>query len=156
MPERQCELVAFGATYGQHPRMAVVLSVFGVVCALTWAFANRGSKYWHEAWEEKVHREERRLIGPLFSLPEIRQDKGWWLSARRYSVSRMAIALADYVLILWLMLVSWQTSKVVDWRSFPRSIEDLALLGFEVASLCFVAFMLWKGRSGPVATTTDV
>jgi len=59
MPERQCELVAFGATYGQHPRMAVVLSVFGVVCALTWAFANRGSKYWHEAWEEKVHREER-------------------------------------------------------------------------------------------------
>ena len=59
--------VAIAATLGEHPRLALLVSCFGLVSSVCWSLANRGSKYWHEAWETKVHREEITVGDPLFS-----------------------------------------------------------------------------------------
>jgi len=44
--------IALANSYGVHPRLALAVSCFGVVCSYCWVKANRGSKYWHEAWEQ--------------------------------------------------------------------------------------------------------
>jgi hypothetical protein len=58
--------VGVATSLEKHPRLALLLSCFGLVCSVCWSLANRGSKYWYEAWETKVHREEHAIGGPLF------------------------------------------------------------------------------------------
>ena len=78
-----------------------------MVCSCAWTLLNRGSKYWQESWETKVgERFEPGVTGKLFSEEEpIQEQKGCWLRARKFSVSKLAIALSDYVFLLWLSLV---------------------------------------------------
>ena len=73
------------------PELALMIGCFGLVCSVAWTLANRGSKYWQEAWEQKVEREEHNALGePFFSMVEAVQEwKGAWLRARRYSVSKL-------------------------------------------------------------------
>ncbi len=42
-----------------------VLSCIGVILSLGWSLANKGSKYWHENWENHVQMLEDASIGPL-------------------------------------------------------------------------------------------
>lgn len=148
-------LVASGtaATSGR-PEFSMLIRCFGFICALVWALANRGSKYWHEAWEAKVHREELNVVGPLYSQAEPLDRKGFWLSARRYSVSRLAMALADYMVFVWLVLLANQVMVALE---FPG-------LGWlqKAAPFCVLAFTLFyagavvvSGRSGKGETESS-
>ena len=119
-----------------------------LVCALTWVLANRGSKYWHEAWEQKVQREELKVVGPLYSQEETLEQKGFWLSARRYSVSRLAMALADYVLFLWLTLLINQIAVTFELESAQR-FQKFGLAIFLAGTAVFAVGIVAGGRSGP-------
>lgn len=93
--------VAVVALEGKSHILSLVVSGFGMVCSLGWTLANRGSKYWQEQWESKIEAAEKNITGPWFGREEQRQDKGRWLSGARYSVSKIAIAVSDYVLLVW-------------------------------------------------------
>jgi hypothetical protein len=93
--------VAFGTLEGKSPALSLLVSGFGMVCSLAWSLANRGSKYWQEQWESRIESAEDDITGPLFKRQEPPQKKGWWLSGRRYSVSKLAIAVSDYVFLVW-------------------------------------------------------
>lgn len=47
---------AFAWTYDKHPRLAIAVSCFGLVCSCVWTFANRGSRFVFLNWEAKVER----------------------------------------------------------------------------------------------------
>ncbi|HBR52429.1 MAG TPA: hypothetical protein DEA71_20415 [Nitrospira sp.] len=142
-------LVGIGSsTLGSRPEIALAIACFGFICSLTWTLANRGSKYWHEAWEQKVQREEQLVIGPLYAQEEEREDKGAWLSARRYSVSRLAMALADYVLFLWLCLASYEIAVVFKWHGLD-TYREIGVGLFVLASVGFAIGIIVRGRSGP-------
>lgn len=96
--------VAYAASREKSPLLGLVMACFGAVCSLTWTLLNRGSKYWQETWEAKVAQTEEAIVGRLFRVQEPVQHKGIWLSGRRFSVSKLTIALSDYVFILWLAL----------------------------------------------------
>src|SRR6185437_4514266 len=52
--------VAYGQLYSQQrDGLPFVVSCFGLVCSVAWTLANRGGKYWQEAWEGKVEAVER-------------------------------------------------------------------------------------------------
>jgi len=93
--------VAVAALEGKSGALSIAVSGFGMVCSLGWTLANRGSKYWQEQWESKIEDVEKNVTGPLFGREEPEQDKGWWLAGAQYSVSKLAIALSDYVLLMW-------------------------------------------------------
>ncbi len=131
----------------ERPALGVLLACFGWVCSLAWTFANRGSKYWYENWETKIVNVEREVTGPLFSVPEKRQAKGTWLSARRYSVSKLAIGLSDYVFLFWTVILAKGSIDIL----FPGFISsDVARLGLSLivlGSLIYGVLLVFKSKS---------
>jgi hypothetical protein len=46
--------IGYAALAGKDEGARLAISCFGVVTSLAWTLQNRGSKYWHEAWEQKT------------------------------------------------------------------------------------------------------
>lgn len=159
--------------------LALVLACFGLVCSVVWTLGNRGSKYWQEAWEAKVERIEDALpqftlsadpvhpprdqlpIQPLFRTREPPDtSKGWWLSGRKFSVSKLTIALSDFTSLVWLGLMI-RSSAIVGQMTFPHwSIWTYAADAREwgwpalpICSLIFLALTAWQGGTTPERKT---
>lgn len=135
----------YGAFRAAHSDLAIVVACFGLVCSTAWTLLNRGSKYWQENWETKVERYESDVTGPVFAVQEDVQPKGPWLQARRYSVSKLLIALSDYVLLIWLTLVGWEGYEFE--RHIALSVKDVGIVAFGVVSIVYAALLLFFGRT---------
>jgi hypothetical protein len=138
--------VGYAALRTQKSDLSMFLACFGMVCSCAWSLLNRGSKYWHESWETKVERFETAVTGPLFAIEEQEQtQKGIWLRARNYSVSRLAIALSDYVFIFWIAIVIAEICR----QYFPNANWRLYKLGpatFAVFSFAYVVMLFFMTR----------
>ncbi|MFZ3323723.1 MAG: hypothetical protein WA190_15225 [Usitatibacter sp.] len=137
------------ARASEASEVSVALATFGAICSAAWTLVNRGSKYWQEAWEQKVERSELQYLGAaLFAAEEDRLDKGVWLSARKYSVTKLAIALSDYIFLLWLCFMALESA-----RFFEIDLSDLdkekMVECFLIASLGYLILILWSGRKSP-------
>lgn len=118
---------AFGSTYQEDPGLALVLAGFGMVCSAAWTLANRGSKHWQETWERRLEALEVDVTGPLFGVDSPSQTEGIpWLRSRRYSVSKLAIALSDFITLLWLILAVGQLLRI---QGFEPQLRDYSKLG---------------------------
>lgn len=102
----------------RQSELRILVACFGMVCSCAWSLVNRGSKYWQESWETKVERFEPHVTGPLFAKEEAPQDKGCWLGSKKYSVSKLAIALSDYVSLLWFVVVMARPSVLPYQRMY--------------------------------------
>jgi energy-coupling factor transporter transmembrane protein EcfT len=136
--------ISYAALYknGENDLRAIIAS-FGLVCSVAWTLQNRGSKYWHQAWEQKVVVVEAAVLGAeLFSNEEPRKTNLFW-GGRRYSVSGLAIALSDFTVIIWLtlLLATLRQHQVVD---LVKSI-DVPFVALCVASV-WVALMYFANR----------
>ncbi len=144
--------IAIGALKEQEPILSLLLSGFGLVCSVSWSLVNRGSKYWQEQWESKIEKEEKDVTGPLFKTREKEQDKGWWLGGRQYSVSKVTIAVSDYVAVVWFCIFLRQAW--ICWGLFQPARCKL------VSVLCampfvYLALLLGFGRSTPQNVTPE-
>lgn len=137
--------VGFATLYKENIGLSLIISCFGMVCSYAWTMANRGSKYWQENWEAKVIRFENEIIGPVFIVQEPIQDKGFWLKGRKYSVSKLAIALSDYVLILWFLITIWQIINLFSLNSILLRV--VCKMIFSIFSLAYIAIMFWKCKT---------
>jgi hypothetical protein len=97
--------VAYAAAYDKDKtgRVLLLISAFGLLSSVAWTLLNRGSKYWYEAWEQKVSSAEMCLKAPLFSNIEPLIQRGW-LGSANFSVSKLTIALSDLSVIAWVAL----------------------------------------------------
>lgn len=123
-----------------------LIACFGMVCSCAWTLVNRGSKYWQESWETKVNRFEVPLIGPLFSEEEAPQDKGCWLGSKKYSVSKLAIALSDYVFLLWFVLVIGEAVRPYVPSTVQPRLTGVMKELFIAFSVIYVILLLIFGR----------
>lgn len=138
--------IAYVAALGKGQKLLILISGFGMVCSVSWTLANRGSKYWQENWEQKVEAAEEAVTGPLFKREEPRQAKGIWLSGRRFSVSKLTIAVSDYVSLVWMALFVSQTFPVVLAIDRHHKVDwGLAILC--VLPIIYLALLPWHGRS---------
>ena len=88
------------------PHLRQLMAAFGLVSSFAWTLQNRGSKYWQEAWEQKVERLETKVLGQrLFGRQEPRKPTGLW-GAQRYSASRLISGLSDFTVLTWFALAS--------------------------------------------------
>jgi hypothetical protein len=136
--------VAFAAIQkDQVSNAGILVACFGLVCSVAWSLLNRGSKYWQEFWEEQIELlEEEVLERKLFGKEGEVQDKGWWLSAKRYSVSKLAIALSDFTSLVWLALI-------YDWLSKRLGICEIPPLLAVSAAILYAVLMVVKCRTSP-------
>jgi hypothetical protein len=89
-------------------------------CAVAWTLANRGSKYWQVAWEQKLKSVERAVLGSnVYSRVEKNTDKALW-GAARYSVTKLTIALSE------LYRSRWRLRPVLSDRNIKTDGVNLA------------------------------
>lgn len=141
--------VGYAALRNSSPDLAVLIACFGMVCSCAWTLLNRGSKYWQESWETKVERFEPGVTGKLFSEEEpIQEQKGCWLRARKFSVSKLAIALSDYVFLLWLSLVVTEIVRKYA-PTYTGTLKSYGPALFAVLSFVYVLLLVAFGRKSP-------
>jgi hypothetical protein len=128
--------------------ISVVVACFGFVCSIAWSLGNRGGKFWQESWETKVERIEPDVTGPMFAQPEkVRSDKNCWLRGRRFSVSKLAIALSDYTIILWFSIIVWEAIRMFVGSSCITYIKPLLIVSFIIFTAIFGISLFIAGKS---------
>lgn len=124
----------------ENQGLLLVIACFGLICSVAWTLQNRGSKYWQEAWEQKVVAVEEKALGcDLFSNIEPMQPKRpriW--QGRRFSVSCLTIALSDFSVAVWSTLAG---SAFVDVERYDNAFSRLAVL------MVVLAYALWMGTN---------
>lgn len=139
--------VGFAALRNSSPDLAIVIACFGMVCSIAWSLLNRGSKYWQESWETRVEESEKSITGKFFGKEEAAQlHKGRWLCARKFSVSKLAIALSDYVAILWFTLVVGQLIRRFAPLSIIQSLEPIGVIAFTSFSFVYILLLFRYGK----------
>lgn len=131
---------AFSSTYDKHPALALLVSGFGVICSVTWSLANRGSKYWQQTWESRVEKLEQEITGPLFgSDSNVQTNAPYWLRAQRFSVSKLTIALADCITLLWSLLATMQLLCVLGHKETLQQYAKIGAVTFFVGIWVYTA-----------------
>ncbi|HZZ17120.1 MAG TPA: hypothetical protein VFE08_14295 [Candidatus Sulfotelmatobacter sp.] len=148
--------VAFAAVAGlkgEQPTLSLLISGFGLICSVSWALVNRGSKYWHEQWESKIEEEEKEVTGEFFLRRAEEQDKGWWLRGRKFSVSKVTIAVSDYVSFVWFCIFVRQV-----WICLAPFSPNRCKLGLtfilSVIPFVYLALVLGFAKATPTKART--
>jgi len=86
------------------------IGCMGLLISVSWFFANKGSKFWQENWENHVDSLGDPEMGPLFKkiLTRPKKDRRWyevvtWPS--KISVSKLNQWVSLYVILFWLGLI---------------------------------------------------
>lgn len=138
---------AYAALRSSDPYIALVAACFGFVCSVAWTLSNRGSKFWQESWETKVERIEPVTEAMFYQSEKNSATQNFWLSARRYSVSKLAIALSDYSIIVWLLVIAWELVNLFCPTAATSCVRQVAIVIFVFFSLLYGAALLVAGRS---------
>jgi hypothetical protein len=124
--------------------LALLVGCFGLVCSVAWSLVNRGSKYWQEAWEQKTENQEWAAYNTRMfrTLEPVLTEKGPWLRARRFSVSKTTIALSDFTIGIWIISVA----VVLPWARLTRGYFPVECL-IPLATIVYIIAMLFACRS---------
>lgn len=137
--------VGYATLVKDKPTLSVLIVCFGFVCSVAWSLVNRGSKYWQENWESIVVENEIDITGELFKHQALQQKKGFWLTSRKFSVSKVTIALSDFTVIIWASLMAYHLFKAT-FNIVPIT-SGIAIIGAIIFSIVFTVMMICKGRS---------
>jgi hypothetical protein len=140
--------IAYATLRRYSSDISVVIAGFGFVCSVAWSLGNRGGKFWQESWEIKVERIEPSVTGAMFSKPEDGYSrKNFWLCGRRFSVSKLAIALSDYTIILWFAIIVWEIIRLFGSRTVVAFAKPWSIIAFISFSAIYALSLLIAGRS---------
>ncbi len=140
-------LTAFGVFQGQNrPLVALALSCFGFIASLSWTLLNRGSKYWYESWEIKIH-SDKDLSDWFCKTAEYRKGS-FWLHARRFSPSKLAIGVSDFVMLFWLGIIIFQIlDQFLNGNSNWNDLKNFSPVLLIVFTLSYGLFILCASAS---------
>ena len=105
--------LAFASLEKDKSNYAIVIANFGMVCSFAWTLANRGSKFWIDNWEDRLFSYEEYLEKGFFSKPIGTEDQSFPYYKKRFSVSKLAIALSDFTFVIWLVIVIVKTLNLL-------------------------------------------
>lgn len=135
--------VGFAAMRTVDTSIAIMVGCFGFLASFAWTLGNRGSKYWQEYWEQKVEDVELQVVGELFIDHSPRSEKSWF-GARKFSVSKLAIAISDYLVFVWLCLT---ISEINTLFKIVFVDKRLSVSTFLVVTIGYLILIFTKARS---------
>jgi hypothetical protein len=136
--------IGFANLYDKNIYLSIIIANFGFICSLCWTLVNRGSKFWQENWESKVADKKINKYSELFTTIEPIQKKFFLLQARKYSVSKLAIGLSDYVVILWAGIIIFAIFFNKDFLSLH---VELITCAFSIFTIIYGIYMIIFGRT---------
>lgn len=101
----------------------LIAAVLGYVLSFCWYFANRGSKYWQENWEQHIAVLTYEYGAPIFEL--LKSNKNKWINLMKsypYSVSRINQILNIVVIVAWGFLLYFSLHRFIDENSNFRCV----------------------------------
>jgi hypothetical protein len=128
-----------------HSNLSIIISVMGLFCSFAWALANRGSKYWQEYWERKVVDLETDVVGDLFIDDKPFAQRFKWLGGRKYSVSKIAISISDFLVFIWLCISLYEIFR---YYSFLIITKKLFVTIFICVSALYMILVYLNCKSG--------
>ncbi|ELV8596787.1 hypothetical protein ACYVL9_000579 [Vibrio fluvialis] len=133
-----------------HQNLALLIACFGLICSFCWSLVNRGSKYWQEHWERKVTDFELTLGATELFRAEDKRDnsKSWWLGSRKFSVSRLAIALSDFTVFIWIGLIFNRLLSFIPYQHIHLSSET-KIIFCTIFTVIYAIFIWLKCKSKP-------
>jgi len=135
-------LVGYATSYGKNAELSFIFAIFGLICSVIWALGNRGSKYWQKYWEEKVNFYQHYTTGELFfdRLPGEPKFNELY-AARRVSVSKLTMALSDYMILMWFFLCC---NAVIELNKliFPSWVNEYGSVLFVVMTLIYCLLVI--------------
>lgn len=139
-------LVGYGATYEKSIPLSIMCALFGLVCSIVWASGNRGSKYWQEYWENKVSFYQHYTKGNIFydrtpKHPSLIEN----YAPRRISVSKLTMALSDYMAFMWFVLCLYTIGKT--FFTIPKHIYEYGAVVLFLLTLVYCLIFLRFSKS---------
>ena len=134
----------FVATFDN--KYSIIFSWFGFVCSIAWSAGNRGSKYWQQYWEDKVNKLQYYSVGNIFfdrNPKNIEKDSQF--SPRRISVSKLTIALSDYVCFIWFLMASFVTLKA--FVNMESNFILKGVIAIAIGTILYTLYFLRKCES---------
>jgi hypothetical protein len=144
-----------------------LFACLGLIFSLSWFLVNKGSKYWQENWEMHVDLLEDISMGPLYKTTchnPYQTEKATFLNnlfgPRRYSVTRINIAISFFVALVWAgffigpilkvisILYSYGVANILHIPSSQRPVlEVTAFVLLNVITILFCLYLWFKGLS---------
>lgn len=86
--------------------LCLLLASVGIVVALAFFFANKGSKFWQQNWEHHVDLLENQYMGPLYKTICVSEGYHFWHPTKEYpfSVSKLNQMLTSFLCVIWWLL----------------------------------------------------
>lgn len=146
-------LQASDAPDGDKDFFSFVVACVSVVLSFGWSLANKGSKFWHENWENHVQLLEGKHLGPLHKTllfrPPPRRNATEWLSQlitgpAPFSVSKINALFSWFFTVLWCGLI-WTVVPRCSRCGFAALDVRYAVVG--AVAVSFVVLIAWLGRS---------
>jgi hypothetical protein len=129
------------------PVQAICVASFGFICSIAWTLANRGSKYWQESWETKLKKsDEKALDTNLFTEPYVPTKTRWWGQWSKewhFSVSRLVMALSDFTVFVWAVLIL----QLIPSPHCIQHFNKYAIYLIPLGTLIYAARMLLKTQT---------
>ncbi len=109
------------------PQLALIAAAMGFVFSVAWYFVNRGSKQWHENWENHVDLLEDAVTGPLHKTV-LRRPKPTGICERLsrpitgpgcYSVSKINQIVSCFVVALWALILGKELLEILQVEFKP-------------------------------------
>jgi hypothetical protein len=115
--------------------MKLAISSLGFSISCLWLCVNIGGKYWQGVWEQKVKELETEIIGPLYKWHP-KMEAEYFLKGRRFSPSRLSIAVSLCVVVFSLAVLSYDLIEF----GLSKSMPFLLFFAFFFASLVWATY----------------
>lgn len=134
--------------------LSFVVGSIGLVFSFAWYFANRGSKYWQENWENHLDLLEDKITGPLYKT--LLQRPRFNSLSEKYvtgplsvSVSKINSWVSVFVIFIWFVLVIYALFRSICIIEIPFNIwVFLSAHLLIIISIFFCCvFMYTKGKT---------
>jgi hypothetical protein len=141
-------VVASSAATSDKQFLGFTISAIGFVLSFGWGLANKGSKYWHENWENHAQILENYTVGPIFKtlLERVPPDSAEKYISQvvtgpaKYSVSKVNILFSWFFSMLWLGLAYISLPPYVE----GANIDDRYVVVGGIASASFLALLYFS------------
>lgn len=126
----------------------VGLSFLAVIFSIAWIFANKGSKFWQENWEQHVGLLEDEPLYDVFLNPK---EVGSWVHPFKeydFSVSKINLFLSYVVLVVSLVVLGISVYNIYQWSFCECKCAGLAAVVFFIVLIVgtIVGFSQCKGH----------
>ena len=132
--------------------LSFLIANFAMVASWAWYLANRGSKYWQENWERIIDDIEMDLNIKIFGdVKDIKPESIF--HAKKYSLSRLAIALSFFTSFCWFVINCWLLFEKIFWKfsnnfiTFKIFYIDVFYILIFLFSISFIIILSLKCKS---------